>query len=167
MARTISKEEIKRIYALASGLEMVERGSEEDPLHVLVCGITGKTSVRELTAMEFSAVEHELLDRMRLKNRQALSAPKRKSAPSSPPGMMTAQQQRLAWRLVYRLRELDLNPDSAAVGERMKGAIAKVLGMQVSVKNPFVWVTFDQGRQLIEALKRYVRSAEKKAGGSL
>ena len=127
-----------RLYALASSLGMVERNNREDAFHQLVFGITGKSHVSELTAVEANAV----------------------------PGMMTVSQQKKAWSLVYRLDELE--PKEVPVIERLLGAIEKILGITASKSDPFRWINFDDGTRLIEQLKRYVRSAERKAfkGGS-
>nr|DAZ59380.1 MAG TPA: Protein of unknown function (DUF1018) [Caudoviricetes sp.] len=82
------------------------------------------------------------------------------------PGMMTVSQQKKAWSLVYRLDELE--PKEVPVIERLLGAIEKILGITASKSDPFRWINFDDGTRLIEQLKRYVRSAERKAfkGGS-
>lgn len=83
---------------------------------------------------------------------------------------MTAEQQKLAWRLMYRLQELDVKPklhengQPYTVGERMAGAIQTILGTTaIPGKDIFKWVSFEDGTKLIEGLKRYVRSAERKA----
>ena len=83
--------------------------------------------------------------------------------------MITAEQQSLAWRLMYRLQELDEKPklhedgSPVTVGERMAGAIEKILGISAMAgKDVFKWVSFENGSKLIEYLKRYVRSAERK-----
>lgn len=149
----------KRLYALANGLGLVENGSKEDPFHQLVYGITGKEHVSELTPPEAKAVQAELQERMKLKNH---SKPlKKKSVKEDIPGMMTVAQQNLAWRLVYRLDELE--PTASSVPERLIGAIGKILGITASRADPFRWINFDNGTKLIEQLKRYVRSAERRA----
>ena len=150
----------KRLYALASGLGLVERKSNDDPFHQLVYGITGKEHVSELTAAEAGAVQAELQERMRLKNHSE-PLKKKKAVKEAVPGMMTAAQQGLAWRLVYRLDELELT--DASVSERLIGAIEKILGITAARAEPFRWVNFENGSKLIEQLKRYVRSAERRA----
>ncbi len=150
----------KRLYALASGLGLVERSNKDDPFHQLVYGLTGKEHVSELTAAEAKAVQNELQERMRLKNRGE-PLKKKKVANEPVPGMMNAAQQRLARRLVYRLDELE--PTAASVPERLIGAIEKILGITASKSDPFRWVNFEDGSRLIEQLKRYVRSAERRA----
>ncbi|MCM1009022.1 MAG: regulatory protein GemA, partial [Ruminococcus flavefaciens] len=137
-----------------------KNGSKEDPFHQLVYGLTGKEHVSELNPSEARTVQAELQERMRLKNHNK-PLKKKKSAKEDVPGMMTAAQQGLAWRLVYRLDELE--PTAASVPERLIGAIEKILGIIASRTDPFRWVDFDDGTKLIEHLKRYVRSAERRA----
>ncbi len=151
---------IKRLYALASGLGLVERNNKEDPFHQLVYGLTGKEHVSELTPSEARIIQTELQERMRLKNHDK-PLKKEKTVKEDIPGMMTAAQQKLAWRLVYRLDELE--PTVASVPERLIGAIEKILGITASRFDPFRWIRFDEGTKLIEQLKRYVRSAERRA----
>lgn len=150
----------KKLYALANSLGLVESGNKEDPFHQLVYGLTGKEHVSELAPDEAGAVQAELQERMRLKNHDK-PLKKKKPAKEDIPGMMTAAQQGLAWRLVYRLDELE--PTAVSVPERLIGAIDKILGITASRADPLRWVDFDNGTKLIEHLKRYVRSAERRA----
>lgn len=160
----ITKEQIKRVYALGAAVGIVERGNKDDTLHAMVFTLTGKASISELTGKEFLAVERELLSRLRLVNRiSPLKRRPKKAEVETQPGMMSHAQQSLAWRLIYRLMELDSQSGTASAGDRMCGAIKKVLQVEVQAKNPFAWVTAQQGHTLIEHLKRYVRSAESKA----
>ncbi len=145
-----------RLYALASGLGMVERSNNEDAFHQLVYGITGKTHVSELTAAEANAVQRELQERMKLRNRNIPL--KQSGCKKYIPGMMTISQQKKAWSLVYRLDELEHR--DVPVAERLLGAIEKILGITASKTDPFRWINFDDGTKLIEQLKRYVRSVE-------
>lgn len=150
----------KRVYAIAAGMDMVERNNKDDPFHQLIYGITEKISVSELTKSELFAVERELRERMKLKNHT--KPLKKKSDKSKPaPGMMTEAQQHLVWRLIYRLCELE--PTDARPVDRLIGAINKNLRISASEKNPFYWIKFEDGKKLIEQLKRYVRSAERRA----
>jgi hypothetical protein len=155
---TITKEQIKRIYALGGALGLVVSGSHDDHLHDMIHRLTEKDSVRDLTAPEFRNVERELLTLLQYKNRTAPL--KAKPKPDTAPGMMNPAQQGLAWRMIYRLQELDTKNSTAIAGQRMVGAIKRILGVDAGVEKPFDWVTFEQGTQLIEHLKRYVRSAE-------
>lgn len=144
-------------------------GMTEDDRRALIHGLTGKDSTKELTGAETEAVIREL----RLRDNKA-SVPLEKRKPNvyreRVPGMMTPEQQSLAWRLMYRLRELDEKPylhedgKPYTVGERMAGAILKATGNNMARpgKDIFKCVHDDEGEKLIEMLKRYVRSAERK-----
>ena len=152
-------QERKAIFAMCRDLHI-----DEDNRHALIYGVTGKESLTELNDSETKAVIHELMERRKLQNRNA-PLENRKPKTYNPPvaGMMTPEQQSLAWRLVYRLIELDANASRATAAERMAGAIKKELGITtVPGKDIFKWVSFDDGAKLIEKLKRYVRSAENK-----
>lgn len=155
----IDSRQIRRIYAIGAASGIVERGNKDDDLHALVYQMTGKTSVSSLTAAEGDAVEREL----KSKCGQASPTKKTYREASGVPGMMTKAQQSLAWRMIYRLQELDTKPESATPGERMCGAIKKILGVDASVQSPMRWIDAEGGEKLIEQLKRYVRSAERRA----
>ncbi|MGN1137106.1 MAG: regulatory protein GemA [Oscillospiraceae bacterium] len=156
----MTAQERKSIFAFCR-----ELGMSDDDRHALIYSITGKESTTELTPGETKSVIHELTERLKLKNRtKPLEERKPRAYRPSVPGMMTPEQQSLAWRLVYRLKELDSSPNSASAGERMAGAIKKELGITtVPGKDIFRWVSFDDGAKLIEKLKMYVRSAERRA----
>lgn len=139
---------------------MVERSNKEDAFHQLVFGLTGKEHVSELTVSEANTVQRELQERMKLRNR-IIPLKKKGNIKKNVPGMMTISQQKKAWSLVYRLDELE--PKGIPVVERLLGAIQKILGITASKSDPFRWINFDDGTRLIEQLKRYVRSAERKA----
>ena len=159
-----TKEQIKRIYGLGAGLGIVGK-DKDDMLHELIFSITGKDSVKQLDDSEFKAVQAELINRMKLADPNHLlhntkSRNKKKEAEEiGCNGMATPEQQRLCWRYCYRLKELDTNPESADVGDRLIGVIGKVLGVTASKKQPFRWIDQEQCSKLIEQLKRYVNSA--------
>lgn len=165
----ITKEQIKRIYALGAGLGILEQGNKNDMLHELVTSISGKKSVSDLTVPEFNKVQRELLDRMHYGSHTVPSKKKVNPERENVANMMTNEQISLAWRLMYRLEELDTFPKlhedgtPISVGERMHGAIMKILKITPNMKEPFRWVNFKQGTLFIETLKRYVRNAEKRA----
>ena len=154
----------KTIFGLSKGLNM---NTEE--LHLLVNGPTGKESLTELSDGQAETVIRELRSRTH-SGRQQRFERREKPRPQSVPGMITAEQQSLAWRLMYRLQELDEKPKlhedgtPVTVGERMAGVIQKELGITTMAgKHIFDWVSIENGSKLIEYLKRYVRSAERKA----
>ena len=74
--------------------------------------------------------------------------------------MMTKAQRDMAWRQIYTLAAL--SPSRASEGERMAGAVRKILGITASPKEPLKWVSKEDGSRLIDTLKRYVRTAQKK-----
>ncbi len=153
-----TKEQIRKIYALGGELGIKGNG-HDDLLHELIYGITGKESVRELNDSEVRAVLSEMYKRKP-------AAAKRKKSDKEPGdnGMATKEQQALCWRYCYRLKELDPNPESADVFERLAGAIRKVCGTNMVPKtDPFRWVDQDNCSKLIEQLKRYVNTAERRA----
>lgn len=152
--------QIRAIYAMGSSLG-INSSNRDDELHQLVYGITGKESIKELTDSEARAVQHELMNRM--KGSENIKK-KRKPAIDVPPGKMTEAQQKKAWSLIYRLQELE--PSSASASERMRGAVRKILGMEINTNNkvPFRMVSVEEGRKLIDTLKKYVASAEKRVG---
>lgn len=156
----------KRLYALANGLGLVENGSKEDPFHQLVYGLTGKEHVSDLTPSEARTVQAELMKRMQLKNHD--KPLKKKQEEESEPDMMTVPMKNYAKFLAHRLEELDEKNPSVPANFRLAGAVRKVLGVTAPDNEPLKWVHFQDGMKLIEQLKRYVRSAErrvaKKAG---
>ncbi|MBE6845060.1 MAG: DUF1018 domain-containing protein [Ruminococcus sp.] len=151
--------QIRLIYALASKLG-INQNSREDNLHQLVHTLTGKESIKELSYSEAAAVQAELMRQSKdIKNEKS------KKPIDVPPGKMSESQQKKAWSLIYRLQEV--SPSSASASERMKGAVRKILGMEINMNNPapFRMVTAADGIKLINTIKLYVERAEKKAGG--
>ena len=151
----MAKGQTQTLYSLAAVLGLVESGNKEDPFHMIVYRISGKTSVRELTAPEAAAVEAELRRQLREQR------PKKKAASPEYPGKMTAGQKAYAWRLLYDLAKL--SPSAVPVGERMAGIVRKVLQEDPCPGHPLNWIKREDGAKLIEALKRYLRNAKRKA----
>lgn len=135
-----TKEQIKRIYGLGAGLGIVGK-DKDDMLHELIFSITGKDSVKQLDDSEFKVVQAELINRMKLADPNHLlhntkSRNKKKEAEEiGCNGMATPEQQRLCWRYCYRLKELDTNPESADVGDRLIGGINKVISTPLDFLN--------------------------------
>ncbi len=146
--------EVRKLYAKAAVLGMVESGSHEDEFHQLVYGLTGKESVKSLTEKEAAGVDAELTRRLKLHKPD-----KRKSKPDIQ-GMMTVAQQKKAWRLMYSLSAISPSPSS--VSERMAGVVRKTLNITASPSDPLRWVNFDDGSRLIAQLKRYLDTAQRK-----
>jgi hypothetical protein len=153
----LEKGKIRDIYALGAAVGVV-RGGDSDELHALVYEAAGKEHVSELTEAEYKKVRGRLLDLMRLTNHDKPLKDTKKKEKQAAPGMMTKSQIGLAWRQIYRLIELGGGGDA---GARMRGAIHTVLGLDVDMRAPFRWISQTDGRKLIEALKGYVKSAER------
>ena len=155
------KSQIKRLYSMAGALGLVESGNKDDSFHQFVYGITSKSSVKELTDKEAKEVEAELRNRMSFGDSKVIKK-KRKVQAATPPGMMNSGQISKAWALMYDLDKISPAANGAGVSDRMYGAIKKILGITPNMKEPFRWVSFEDGNKLIETLKRYVASAKKK-----
>lgn len=148
----------RKIYGMAKQL-----GLNNDELHCLVQGVTGCSSLKELDDKQIGSVISELASRLR----GISAAPRVTKKPCgkaiTAPGMMTNAQKGKAWALMYELIELD-GAQPAEAYSRMHGAIKKILGINMgSEKDPFRSIDFDGGSKLIETLKLYVKSAERKA----
>lgn len=156
---TVDKGQVKNIYALAAKLGMVERGNHEDGLHMLVAGITGKSSVTELTHAEALAVLQEL----RRRSVPAQAAPrKRERQYTELPGGVTAGQQKMIWYLMFELEKFDPAPAGVQLRDRVCGIIEKQFKVTAFPMQPFRFVTMDQGSALIEGLKSLTTRAEEK-----
>ncbi len=147
----------RNLYALAAKNGLVEHGNKEDPFHQIVYSVTGKTSVKDLTNREMQMVENEIFRRTndnisgdKIRNQEAV------------PDMMSPAQQSLAWRLMYKIRQYDVKVSNKTVGARLAGVVRKNLKISASDTDPLKWVNAENGNRLIETLKRYVKSAEKK-----
>lgn len=152
----MTSKQIQRIYKLGAALGLVKN----DELHTLVFGIAGKEHVSQLSEDEYKAVEHELLERLKVQH--LIPPPKPKKQRSASPSGMTAGQQNKVWQLMYRLAACDQQPNSAALGTRLCGIIKRQFHIDATAQQPFRWLDYQQGSQLIEFLKKYVSSAEQK-----
>lgn len=157
----LDKLQVKRLHALAAAAGMsVSSPDRTDDLHALIAAETGKISTLQLTESEFHTIGRLIAQ---LKGMPKKSAQKKPPTPKpeSRPGMMTAKQQAYAWHLIYEL--CDLDPSAATPGERMIGAIRKIIGIEASAARPFAWISFEQGRKFLTTLKYYVDSATRRA----
>lgn len=148
---TITKKQIQRIYALGSVAGLVESGNKQDNLHAFIYQLTGKVSVSKIEASQFDRVEKALIANVKAVNPR-----------EEPKSWISKEQISLCFRLMYRMQEL--SPSKATVKERLVGAIKKALDIDVDIERDIFWgISEEQGSKLIEMLKRYVRSAERKA----
>lgn len=157
----MTSQQIQRVYGMGAVLGILESGNKQDNLHLLINALTGKDSIRTLTEDEYKIVVKELADRIHIRNLDAPPPkPRRTQKYDEQPGGMSEGQQRKVWQLMYQLQKFD--PKQRPIGERLCGVIKKSVGVDTLPEKPFVWLTYPQGSDLIEMLKRYVYSAEKK-----
>ena len=144
--------EIKSLYGLADKAGLLDRQADEDPLHVLVRRLTGKDSIKKLTRSEYFKVRAEV--------EAFVGGQKREHTQAG----VSPEQVKKAWKLMYRLVELDEDSKFAGVsaGKRMQGAIKKVCKVDAPLEEPFRFVSAQQMHLLIEQLKRYVDSKRSK-----
>jgi len=151
----ITKGHIHNLYAIASKNGLVESGNKDDDFHCLVYRLTKKQSVKALTEKEYFTIRGVLLKSTfeDVDNRKKFSHNKSVS------DGMTDEQIKKAWAILYEI--IQYSPSSATAGERMVGAIKKILGVDAQVSQPFAWLDADHGIRLIEQLKRYERSVKR------
>ena len=156
--------EIRKVYALGAKLGLVENNNKNDALHALVEGITGKDSVKKLNTDEYKDVMTELYTRLKLSQLEPPPEQRgKKQHYESNPGKMTEGQQKKVWALMYQLSGCDAEPSTASLGERLSGIIKRQFGVDATQRQPMRWLSYKQGNQLIEIIKNYVKSAERKA----
>lgn len=166
MKQAITKEEIRRIYALGAGAGLVESGNPDDMLHVTLRAVCGKDKVSDLTHDEAQQLQRHLISK--LQDGKKASAP-RKPAPRGKheerPGGVTADQQKKVWAIMYQLRDMDGDAYSTAtLGERLCGIIRKTLHRDCTPERPFAFLTLADGWRLIETLKGMVQNVKPKGG---
>ncbi|MEG0803840.1 MAG: regulatory protein GemA, partial [Pygmaiobacter sp.] len=153
MSKAIMPWQIRTIYSKADVLGIKGTGGD-DELHQLVTGITGKMSIKALDASEATAVISELDKRLP----SSAGTPRAKKRPkfyTTTPGGVTPAQQDKIWALMFELKKFDLQSSEAALGGRLCGIIKRQFGMDAAVKQPFRFLSFEQGSELIEILKQY------------
>lgn len=148
--KMIQPQQIKKLWAVSRAL-----GLGRDELYAMAD--TG--SLHQLTEEQAA----EVLTRLKAMQKHNAPPPKSAKIYREVAGMATAGQQRKVLYLMYQLETY--SPGSAAYGERLRGIIRKVLGLDVLPREEFRWISFEDCNKLIEAMKRYVATAKKKTGG--
>ena len=157
-ALEVSKGTVKSIYALGAKLGMVERSDRhEDALHMLVQGLTGKESVKELTPAEAATVLAELRRRSVPAGQRRTRQPRKYE---ELPGGLSAGQQKKIWFLMYELEKYDPAPDGVQLRDRLCGLIERQFRVTSFPTQPFRLLTSDQGNALIEGLKKLAERKE-------
>ena len=151
----ITKGHIHNLYAIASKTGLVELGNKDDDFHCLVYRLTKKQSVKLLTEKEYFTIRGVLL-----RNTNKNAGNTKKNSPNRiVSNGMTGEQIKKAWAILYEI--IEYSPSSATAGERMVGAIKKILGVDAQISHPFAWLDVDHGIRLIEQLKLYERSVKR------
>lgn len=161
-----TKSEIRKtVYALGRGL-----GMDNEDIHALVYGISGKEHISELTDKEFFAVRARLIELMKgMPTEPAERKPKPKVKYSYDHGRLSEAQANYIWSLMYKLESYDEKPCEKTVRQRLASIIRKELNIPViedvngTRSDIFQNVTTAGASKLIEQLKRYVVSAKNKA----
>lgn len=150
----------QRIYALGARLGLLESGRKDDLLHNLVFRLTGQEHISSLSESEYKTVINDLYTQLKVNSYEAPPHPKPKY--DTVPGMMSEGQQKMVWKLMYELSELDTEPTQVSLGSRLCGIIKKELHSDSTVRRPFQWLTHSQGSKLIEIIKKYISNAQRR-----
>lgn len=147
MFKAIQGWQKKKIYAIANALGYVDRTDKEnDVLHSIIYANTGKLSTKDLTYSEANIII-EYLDRQQNKTIAEV---------------MSQGQKKKCWQLMYELKALDVEPDVTPVGQRLAGIIERQFKVKSTPQRVFNHLTRDEGNQLIEILKNYIKTAERR-----
>ena len=149
----------RRIYAIAASLGMVQGHDHEDPLHLLVQGLTGKEGISDLTPAEGQLVEQELIRRKARQHQGTQPRQRRKRKYEEMPGGVTAAQQGKIWYLMGELATYDPKP-GVSLQARLCGMIEKQFHVTAFPAQPCRFLTREQGAALIEGLKDQATRAE-------
>lgn len=161
----MTAEKRKTIYGMATQLGIYDKSNKDDDLHAIVHRLTGKESIGQLTDKEASLVIRELvkLKGGRTASTHQAKSGKKKESPQHRPGMINPKQQKAVWWYMYRLEELDEVTSSIPRADRLCAIIKKHLSVDAVARDPFRFVSFENGITLIEVLKKILRYEERRA----
>ena len=146
-----TKKQIQLIYVIGNKCGLVDPGNKQDDLHNFVFQLTRKTSVSELTEQQAAVVIRQLRE-----NEKAIT--------EEPAAFISDAQIKKIFGMMYELAKI--SPSDATVKARLCGIISKELNLKVDPrKDIFKGFSERQGAALIEAIKRYLRSAKRKGAG--
>lgn len=143
-----TKEQIRRIYALGAAAGLLDRSAgNDDNLHLWIKQLSLKDHISELTEQQADFIIK------RLEKYRSQVAPK--------PELVTEEQKSMCFKLMYRIA--DISPSEIKPRERLRGVVAKVIGRDICPNGDiFHRVTRAEGSQIIEMLKRILRSEQNK-----
>lgn len=132
------------------GLLDRERGSDDD-LHLWIKQWSQKDHISELTEKQADFIIARLID---YQNNVCPPKPSERE-------FITDEQKKFCFSLAYKLAKL--SPSEVDVRERLRGLICKVTDRNIKTDGDiFYKVTRSEGTQIIETLKRMIRSEERK-----
>lgn len=143
-----TKEQIRRIYALGAAAGLLDRrAGNDDNLHLWIKQFSLKDHISELTEQQADFIIG------RLEEYRAQVAPL--------PELVTEEQKSLCFKLMYRVADISLSDIKPR--ERLRGVIAKAVGREIRPdRDIFHMITRAEGTQIIELLKRILRSEQNK-----
>lgn len=132
---------------------------DSDDLHALVSAVCGKDSLKDISKQDYNLIIKEIAKRSSGISKKKKSGSMAKTRAVS--GMSQGQISKV-WQLMYELKKFDRKDSGAALGERLCSIIKRELKIDAQPKEPFVWLSSQNGSILIERLKNYVYNAEKR-----
>ncbi len=141
--KMISKNEIRKLYAVASVHGLVDRGHDDD-LHLIIYNMFKKESVKDLTENQYKKVL-KYLDNL---------------TNNTENGMITNKQKQYVNTLMQKLAKI--SPSKTSNNERLAGIVHKHLNMTAIPQESLIWVTKKQAQKLIVVLKDYIEFETKK-----
>lgn len=145
--KMISKNEIRKLYTIASVHGLVGRNHDDD-LHLIIYNMFKKESVKDLTENQYKKVL-KYLDNL---------------TNSTENGMITSKQKQYVNTLMQKLAKI--SPSKVPVNDRLAGIVHKHLNMTAISQDPLLWVTKKQAQKLIVVLKDYIEFETKKERNS-
>lgn len=147
MVSAVKGWQTKKIYAIANSLGFVDRADKEnDVLHSIIYSHTGKISCKDLTYHE----ANKIISYLEKQQSHAISE------------VMSHGQKKKCWQLMYELQSLDAEPNYTPVGERLAGIIERQFNVKSTPQRVFNRLSKNDGNKLIEILKNYIKTAERK-----
>lgn len=143
------KQKRQHIYSLGRKCGLVEDGDKRDNLHSFVFQLTARTSISDLDDAQADIVIKQLR-----RNLKAITPDVK--------AYISRGQSAKIFQLMYELAEI--SPSDVPIRDRLCGVIQRELGIKVDPsKDIFRGFSAAQGSRLIDAIKRYIRAAKRKA----
>lgn len=145
-----TKEQIKRIYALGAATGLLDSSlGTEDNLHLWVRQFSLKEHISELTEKQAAFIVERLEDY------------KKHAVPEFTAERITEEQKKFCFRLIYRISEV--SQSKAEPRERLRGVVSKALHRDIPADGDIFYnVSRQEGSEIIELLKRILRSEQSK-----